>query len=708
MERIARWVLRHRLIVLLFWVVVTGAGFVASANLSSSLSQEFSVPGYAAFEANEEIIADYGAGGTYPPAVLVTTVPEGTKVTDPRALSDWRQTLVRVEKSAPGLRVVGYPGTRDPKFISADGRTTFAYVYGPVAPGFDQTPIASPQITAAAESSSVAGGPVGVTGLAYLIGDTGGGSGPSLLVEVLLGGVGALAVLIFVFASFLALAPLMVAIVAIPSTFLLLLGLTQITDVSFIVQFLVGLIGLGVAIDYALLIVTRWREEKALGAEGDEAVVRAMKTAGKAVVASGITVAIGLLALVVLPVPFLRSIGFAGLLIPAVSVAVAITLLPVVLSRAGGRLEWPRIRREDTASRAWTGWATWVVRRRWLAAAIGLGVLAVLLIPASQIDIGSPAADSLSNGGPARDGLIALEQSGLGAGALTPMEVLTTPDRADATAEALAKVEGVRTAVAPPRPGWQAGETALVEVIPLADAGTPEGRATITRVRDAAAELPGPPAVGGFGPENEDVIDAVYGSFPLMIALIAIITFIFLAREFRSLLLPLKAILLNIVSVLAAWGVMVWAWQEGNLSEPIWGTAATGALTPWVPLMVFAFLYGLSMDYEVFILARMREEYDATGSNSQAIVTGIGRTGRLVTSAALILFLAFIALGATPETDVRVFATGLAAGIILDATVVRALLVPALVALFGKWNWWLPGWAARVLRVTPSDGDRSP
>ena len=261
----------------------------------------------------------------------------------------------------------------------------------------------------------------------------------------------------------------------------------------------------------------------------------------------------------------------------------------------------------------------------------------------------------------------------------------------------------MRTAVAPPGPGWQAGGTALVEVIPIADAGTPEGRATISRVRDAAAELPGAPAVGGFGPENEDFIDAVYGSFPLMIALIAIITFIFLAREFRSLLLPIKAILLNIVSVLAAWGVMVWAWQEGNLSEAIWGTAATGALTPWVPLMVFAFLYGLSMDYEVFILARMREEYDATGSNSKAIITGIGRTGRLVTSAALILFLAFVALGATPETDVRVFATGLAAGIILDATVVRALLVPALVALFGKWNWWLPGWAARILRVRPSE-----
>jgi RND superfamily putative drug exporter len=221
-------------------------------------------------------------------------------------------------------------------------------------------------------------------------------------------------------------------------------------------------------------------------------------------------------------------------------------------------------------------------------------------------------------------------------------------------------------------------------------------------VRDTAATLPGSPQVGGIGPQNSDFISSVYGSFPLMILLIAIVTFIFLAREFRSLLLPLKAVLLNILSVAAAWGIMVWVWQQGNLSETIWNTPATGAIDAWIPLMVFAFLYGLSMDYEVFILSRMREEYDATGSTTQAIVVGIGRTGRLVTSAALILFLAFIALGATPETTVRVFATGLAAGILLDATVVRALLVPALVSLFGRWNWWLPTWAAKVLRVQPS------
>jgi RND superfamily putative drug exporter len=208
--------------------------------------------------------------------------------------------------------------------------------------------------------------------------------------------------------------------------------------------------------------------------------------------------------------------------------------------------------------------------------------------------------------------------------------------------------------------------------------------------------------VGGIVPQNADFIDAVYSNFPLMIAAIALITFVLLARAFRSLLLPAKAVILNIISVGAAWGVLELVWQQGHGSSFIWGIAATGSITAWIPLMVFAFLFGLSMDYEVFILARMREEYDATGSTNEAVIRGIGRTGRLVTSAALILFLAFMSLAAGPETDIKVLATGLAAGILLDATVIRALLVPAVVSLFGRWNWVLPALPARLLRVEPS------
>jgi RND superfamily putative drug exporter len=208
--------------------------------------------------------------------------------------------------------------------------------------------------------------------------------------------------------------------------------------------------------------------------------------------------------------------------------------------------------------------------------------------------------------------------------------------------------------------------------------------------------------VGGQQASNTDFIDAVYGNFPLMIGLIALFTFLLLARAFRSLLLPAKAVVLNVISVAAAWGVMTLIWQEGHGSDAIWGIPPTGAIDSWIPLIVFAFLFGLSMDYEVFILARMREEYDATGRTNEAVVRGIGRTGRLVTSAALILFLAFLSLSSGPDTSVKVLATGLAAGILLDATIIRALLVPAVVSLFGRWNWVLPPRAARLLRVEPS------
>jgi RND superfamily putative drug exporter len=241
-----------------------------------------------------------------------------------------------------------------------------------------------------------------------------------------------------------------------------------------------------------------------------------------------------------------------------------------------------------------------------------------------------------------------------------------------------------------------------VEAIPVADAGSKQGDATLERVRDAAHGAGADVHVGGQPAANADFIDAVYGSFPLMVGLIALTTFVLLARAFRSLLLPAKAIVLNVVSVVAACGVMALVWQHGHGSELIWDIQATGSISSWIPLMVFAFLFGLSMDYEVFILARMREEYDRTGSTRAAVIRGIGRTGRLVTSAALILFLAFISLASGPQTDVKILATALAAGILLDATVVRALIVPAVVSLLGRWNWWLPHWPARLLRVEPS------
>ena len=541
-----------------------------------------------------------------------------------------------------------------------------------------------------------------MTGLSPLTTSGGSQNGPGVLDEILIGGLGALAVLVFVFASLLAIVPLLIAGASVTTAFLAILGLTYVMNVNFVVQFLVGLIGLGVAIDYSLLLITRWREELARGRDNHDAIRRAMATAGHAIVFSGVTVALGLLALIALPIPFIRSIGIGGMLIPLISVAVTLTLVPAILAGIGPRLEWPRLRHEGHASRGWTAWARLMVRQRWLAAAVGVAVLVVLGVAALGMHVGDASTNSLSQRGPARDGVVMLEQAGIPVGVLAPIEVVAPTGSTHAIISALTRTPGIRAAVAPSGPAWQRGGTALIEALPKADGAGPAGLTTAAQVRDTLARAEPAALVGGYSADLVDQIHSLYGEFPWVLAGLAVITFILLARAFRSLLLPLKAILANLLSVGAVYGVLVLVWQDGYGSRAIWGLPATGAITGWIPLFVFAFVYGLSMDYEVFILSRMREEYDATGSTSQAVITGVGRTGRLVTSAALILFLAMAALASAPFTFLKIFATGVGAGILLDATVVRSLLVPAVVALLGRWNWWLPGWAARLLRVAPS------
>ncbi len=709
MASLTRWVLAHKRTVVIAWIFLTIAGMAASGPASDALEAEFSVPDKEGWETNVAIAANYqGTGGDTVPLLPVVTLPEGTSLdSSPAVLADLEKLDAELNKALPNSRIASYASTGDDTFVSADGQTTFAVVYPQPDPDsfFGENPKAEKAASAVVDDATVAGEPVLLTGFDALFEDSGADNeGPGVLLEALIGGTGALAVLAFVFASFLAIVPILMAVVSIMTTFLLLLGLTELTTVSPIVQFLIALLGLGVSIDYSLIVVSRWREERTHGHTGDEAVQIAMETAGRAVIFSGITVAIGLLALIALPLPFLRSMGYGGMLIPLVSTLVAITLLPVVLAKAGARLDWPHRRTDDKASRAWTRWAEAVSRRRWLAAGAGMAIVLALAFAATDLQLGSTDADTIAKSGAARDGLIALEESGIGEGALLPHEILIDGDTdPQDVASAVGAVDGIHGAVAPTDATWRQGDTALVEAIPTLDSGSSEGKDSIEAVRAAANGVGPDVRVGGQPAANEDFIDAVYGSFPLMIALITVTTFILLARAFRSLLLPLKAIILNVISVAAAWGVLVLVWQHGYGSELIFGIEATGSIPSWMPLMIFAFLFGLSMDYEVFILSRMREEYDRTGSTETAVIQGIGRTGRLVTSAALILFLAFTAMASSPGTDIKMFATGLGAGILLDATVVRALIVPAVISLMGRWNWWLPSFPAKLLRVEPSE-----
>ena len=698
-----RWVLTHKRTVVVAWILVAIAAFASVQQSVNALSVEFQLPGRESTDAANLIEQRFGNGGNEGggPLVSVVQLPEGTTVESPGIRDALSTAFASISRAVPGSRSADFTTTGDRLFVSKDGRTTFGMIWYPAstAVAFEPAREAIAAAEKAAATQSVAGATIRITGIDALTTPSDESSGPGVLVETLVGGIGALIVLLFVFGSAMAFVPLLIAAVAIPTSFLLLWPLAEVTEISIVVQFLIALIGLGVAIDYSLLIVMRWREEMAAGRDKHAAVAEAMEHAGRAVIFSGIAVAIGLIAMVVLPVPILRSIGFGGLLIPLVSVVAALTLLPVILATIGPRLD--RVgsgRRTSNFGQGWVGWGRLIVRRRWIMGAVAVAILAALFIPVFGISTGAPQAHSLSSAGKAREALDQLTGSGIGAAVLSPYDIAVVDGDPDATARTIAAVDGMRGVIAPDTGEWRRDQTAVINAFPLRE----DDASNVRAVRSAVEGQPGSVLVGGAAPRAADFNNAVYGNFIWVLLLIVLISYVMLARVFRSLLLPLKAILFNVVSIGAVWGFMVIFWQNGHGSDAIFGIEPTGTLNYWLPVIVFAFLYGLSMDYEIFILSRMREEYDRDGSTDRAVVAGLARTGRLVTAGSVILFLAFLALAASPGTDVKVLATALAVGIVLDATVVRSLLLPAFVSVLGRWNWWMPSWAARILRVEPS------
>ncbi|MGH3277740.1 MAG: MMPL family transporter [Trebonia sp.] len=706
MQGLTRFALRHKALVALAWLLIAVAGVMTVGGTTHRMTNDFSMPGQA-FKVDNQIVAEYGNGGSQAPYVPVLTVPAGQRVSDPAVAAEAGRVFGAIAASVPRVRVADYASTGNGRFLTSDGRTTFALVFVPPSSSFGG-PTQAAAITRAARSALPSGWHFGLTGEDLLANGAPASKGTGIMAEAMIGAMGALVILALVFGSFLALLPLAIGGVSVLATFLIVGGLTEITGVSQIVEYLIALVGLGVAIDYSLLVVSRWREERSAGCPNADAVLVAMEHAGRAVVFSGLTVAIGLLSMIVLPVPMLRSVGYGGVLVPLVSVVAAVTLLPVILATAGPRLDWPRLRTERRPSRAFASWAALVYRHRWVSAAVGLAIMALLMTPALSLHLGTPGAAAEATAGPAHDALVSLTSGGVPSGVLTPAEVLTSGGSSAAVAAHASGLPGVYAAIGPGSgAGLASGGTSIVDVLPSAESTLPAGQATVAAIEHALVGSPGVVGVGGDGASLIDFDVAVYGEFPLMLSLIAAATFILLARAFRSIVLALKAVVFNLISLAAAYGVMTWVFQDGHGSMALFGVPATGAITMWVPLMVFAFLFGLSMDYEVFILTRIREAYDASLDARSAVVTGLGRTGRLVTSAAAILLLGFVSMSTAGQTDLKILATGLGAGILIDAVVVRCLLVPAMVALFGRANWWMPTWAARLLRL-PAAGAAGP
>ena len=713
LAQLARFVMRHRRLVVGVWIVLTIFGAFSAGQVSKRWLEQFSIPGFSAYEANQRTLETFGTGAQAPNIAVLKVEGDVTKS------AAARRTLAKVSAEFPQFRTSSYFTTGSLAYVSKDRHVAFATFYPPGRPSFSSDAHFK-ELRSALRTAAPPGVETHVTGRDALYDSQGTGSGgPSVLTEALIGGAGALVILLFVFGTIPAmLTPIVIAVAAILNTFTLIWALTYVTQVSIIVQFLVALVGLGVAIDYALLMIFRFREELRHGRDVETAVVEMTTHAGRSVIVSGSTVAIGLLSMVIIPIPVIRSIGIGGLLIPAVSVIVAITMLPALLSLLGHRINSVRVMPKkivegtDLEAGFWWRWAHLVMRRPVVIGAAGLAIVLLLLVPARNLNPAEAQAKDLA-GAKTADAVVGLNEltsAGISPGATKPFVVLVEhspgPAALRAVVARLQSTPGIDGASAPV--SWRKGDTALVEAIPSQDGAAKPVRHTISNLQhdvlpSLQAQIGGNVqlTLGGIAAEDRDFVHAVYGKFPYVLAFVILLTFVLLMRAFRSVFLALKAVVLNLVSLAAAFGIIVFIFQEGHGAEAIWSVHPTDAIISWIPLMIFAFLYGLSMDYEVFMVSRMREAYDETGRTTDSIALGLARTGKLVTSGALILMFAFLVLSSGPGFEIKEFAIGLAAGIIFDATIIRGLLVPSIMRIAGEWNWWLPKPLARVLLVRP-------
>jgi RND superfamily putative drug exporter len=534
----------------------------------------------------------------------------------------------------------------------------------------------------------------------------------------------ALVVLLFVLGlSAIVTLPLLFAGATIGTTLGLVYAVAHTTVMATYVTNLVELVGLALAVDYSLLVVYRFREELRHDDFVDEAVVRTMATAGRSVVFSGATVTLGLALLLFIPVPFVRSLGIGGLLIPLVSIAAATTLLPALLSiygRRGSTRVRVTPRRLSGTPGFWHRLAHAIMQRPLLFLAGGSALLLLAAAPVFALQLTPGSADGVPRALPSVQGFDVLRNA-LGAGALSPTQIVidtgrrggaaTSSERAATTRLATRlrldpEVVGLRNVIEPTRRYEE------LVVVGRHEYGQEAEQRFVARLRTTLVPGSHFPAgtrvlVGGGPAQGVDFLRRSYHAFPWLVLAVLALTYPLLLRAFRSLLLPLKAVLLNVLSVSASYGMLVvfFRWGVGARTFDLYHF---DQIEGWIPIFLFALLFGLSMDYEVFLVTRMRESWDAGLDNAHAVADGLERTGRIVTAAAIIMVAAFSGFVDGRIAGLQEFGLGLAVAIFVDATIVRAVLVPSLMAVLGRWNWWLPARVARLARVEPSPLTRRP
>jgi RND superfamily putative drug exporter len=495
-----------------------------------------------------------------------------------------------------------------------------------------------------------------------------------------------------------AMMPLLVGGLAILGAFAATRVLTYTTDVSIFAINVITLLGLGMAVDYALFVVTRFREELAAGQSVPDAVQRTMVTAGRSVFVAGLTVSMALASLLLFPQMFLQSMGFGGMAAVLVAMLAALSVLPALLAILGTRVNalrvpLPRWRRTASETDGWARIAYAVMRRPVVVMAGTVLVLGLLASPFLRAEFGAADERVLPAGTESRVVSERIDREFPGGGA-EHVDVLVSGAQPEAAAAFATRIRALPSVVDASVTA-QRGESSLISVSYAGDSAGPVARGIVRDIRGLAPPAGASVLVGGIGAETVDLLGSLADRLPLMALLVAVSTMLLLFLAFGSLVLPIKAVLMNLVSIGASFGAVVWIFQDGHLSGLL-GFTSTGDLEASQLILMLAILFGLSTDYEVFLLSRVREEWDAIGDNRQAVATGLQRTGGLITSAALLLVIVIGGFATGGITFIKMIGVGMIIAIIVDATIVRALLVPATMRLLGRANWWLPRPLAKV------------
>jgi putative drug exporter of the RND superfamily len=525
--------------------------------------------------------------------------------------------------------------------------------------------------------------------------------------------------LVFVFGSAVAAGlPIVIGVLSIVATLFVLFLISQVTQVSIFALNLTTALGLGLAIDYSLFVVSRYREELAKGRTVEGAVVRAVETAGRTVVFSALTVAASLAALLVFPLAFLRSFAYAGIAVVGVAALASVVVLPAILAALGHRIDKLSLKRRAASGAPsttfWHDQAVRVMRRPW-PYAIGVTALLVLLgLPFLHIEFGLPDDRVLPADATSRQVQDQLRENfssqEAGTASIVAMGVDPTARAADidAYAMALSGLDGVSRVDAVT--GYYIGGAQVLpanelsarfgnasgtflNVVPSVEPVSAEGEQLVADIR--ALEAPFDVLVGGSSARLVDAKASIFSKVPVAAGIIALVTFTVLFLMFGSILVPVKAVVLNLLSLSATFGAMVWIFQDGHLSGLL-GFTATGAIDTTTPILMFCIAFGLSMDYEVFLLSRIKEEHDRSGDNERAVALGLERTGRIVTAAAALLAIVFLAMATSGVSFIKLFGVGLTMAVLMDATLIRATLVPAFMRLAGEANWWAPASMRRL------------